>query len=114
MWSSQKQIKTVFYQPIDLSRFANVKNISGEIDALLTTYDPSLRYSIPYMWFTTGIIYNFEKIRLRLGARMIDSCNIVLNLENLRKISDCGVYFLDSPKDMFAIGLRYMKLNTNA
>ena len=45
---------------------------------------------------------------------MIDSWDIVLNPENLRKVSDCGVYVLDSPEDIFSIGLRYMRLNADS
>ena len=110
----QRQIKTRLYQPLDRARLTNSANISSEIDAFLASYDPGLRYSVPYMWFTTGIAYNVEKMKSRLGGSVIDSWDIVLNPENLRKVSDCGVYVLDSPEDIFSIGLRYMRLNADS
>lgn len=110
----QRQIKTGLYQSLDRTKLINAANISGEIDLFLASYDPGLRYSVPYMWFTTGIAYNVEKIKSRLGVRELDSWDIVFNPENLRKVSDCGVYFLDSPEDIFAAGLRSMRLNANS
>lgn len=110
----QRQIKTGLYQPLDRTKLINAQNISSQIDAFLAGYDPGLRYSIPYMWFTTGIAYNVEKMKARLGERAIDSWDIVFNPENLRKFSDCGVYVLDSPEDIFAIGLRHSGLNANS
>lgn len=110
----QRQIKSGLYQPIDRRKLVNASNVSKEIDAFLASYDPDLKYSIPYMWFTTGIAYNAEKLKARLGERIIDSWDIVLNPENLRKVSDCGIYLLDSPEDIFSVGLRYLGLNANS
>lgn len=53
------------------------------------------------MWFMAGIAYNVEKMKSRLGGRMIDSWDIVFNPENLRKASDCGVIFLTAPRTFF-------------
>jgi len=110
----QRQIKAGLYQPLDRTKLANASNISPEVDAFLASYDPGLRHSIAYMWFSTGIAYNVEKIKARFGERAIDSWDVVFNPDNLRKLSDCGVYFLDSPEDIFSVGLRYLGLNTSS
>jgi putrescine transport system substrate-binding protein len=45
---------------------------------------------------------------------MIDSWDIVLNPENLRKVLDCGVYVFDSHEEISSIGLRCIRLNADS
>lgn len=107
----QRQIKAGVYQKLNKSLLPNLKGVAPEIAARLAVYDPGNEYSVPYMWFTTGIAYNTAKIKDRLGDRAMDSWDVVLKPENLRKLSDCGVYFLDSPEDLLAIAARYVGLS---
>ncbi|MCX7900578.1 MAG: extracellular solute-binding protein, partial [Methylocystis sp.] len=92
----ERQIKAGVLQPIDRKRLANAGNIWAEIDGRLSRFDPGSRYAINYMWYTTGVAYNATKIKERLG-KPITSWEQVLRPEALRRIADCGVYFLDSP-----------------
>jgi putrescine transport system substrate-binding protein len=107
----QRQIQAGVYQPLDMSKIPNAKGLWPEVMKRLAVYDPGNRYAINYMWFTTGIAFNTEKIKQRLGARPVDSWDIVFKPENLKRVADCGVYVLDSPEDLFAIALRYLSLN---
>src|SRR5208337_818710 len=108
------QIKAGVYQPLDMSKLPNAKNIWREIAAKLARYDPGNRYAVDYMWYTTGVAYNVAKIKARLGDKPIASWADVLRPENLKKVSDCGVYVLDSPEDIFAITLKFLKLDPNS
>lgn len=47
-------------QPIDHSQVPNFKNLAAKFQD--PTYDPGDKYSIPYQWGTTGIVYNPAKI----------------------------------------------------
>ncbi|WP_442754215.1 polyamine ABC transporter substrate-binding protein [Methylocystis sp. JAN1] len=109
----QRQIKAGVLQPIDRKRLANAGNIWTEIDGRLSRYDPGSAHAVNYMWYTTGVAYNVAKINERLG-RPITSWDQVLKPENLKKLADCGVYVLDSPEDIFAITLNYLKLDPNS
>jgi putrescine transport system substrate-binding protein len=109
----ERQIKAGVLQPIDRKRLANAGNIWSEIDNRLARYDPGAAHSINYMWYTTGVAYNAARIRERLG-KPITSWDQVLRPEALRKLADCGVYVLDSPEDVFAITLAYLKLDPNS
>ena len=108
------QIKAGVYQPLDLSKLPNAKNIWREIAAKLARYDPGNRHAIDYMWYTTGVAYNVEKVKERLGDKAITSWDQILRPENLKKLASCGVYMLDSPEDMFAVALNYLKLDPNS
>ena len=109
----ERQIKAGVLQPIDRKRLANAVNIWSEIDGKLSSYDPGSAHAINYMWYTTGIAYNVDKIKQRIG-KPITSWDQVLRPENLKKFADCGVYVLDSPEDIFAITLNYLKLDPNS
>jgi len=109
-----RQIKAGIYQPLDMSKLPNAKNIWREIAAKLARYDPGNRYAIDYMWYTTGVAYDVGKVKEKLGDKAIKSWDQILRPENLKKLSSCGVYMLDSPEDMFAIALNYLKLDPNS
>jgi putrescine transport system substrate-binding protein len=110
----QRQIAAGLYQKLDKSKIPNLKNLWPEIAARLAVYDPDGDHAVPYMWFTTGIAYNVEKARERLGdmplERALSTWDIVFRPEYLRKFADCGVYVLDSPEDLFTIALNYLGL----
>jgi putrescine transport system substrate-binding protein len=109
----EREIAAGVLQPIDRSKLVNARNIWPEIDSRLARFDPGNRHAINYMWYTTGIAYDVAKIQQRLG-KPITSWDQVLRPEALRKLADCGVYMLDSPEDMFAIALNYLKLDPNS
>ena len=109
----ERQIKAGVLQPIDRSKLANAGNIWSEIDGRLSRYDPGSAHAVNYMWYTTGVAYNVAKIKERLG-KPITSWDQVLKPEALKKLADCGVYVLDSPEDIFAITLNYLKLDPNS
>jgi len=53
-------IRAGIIQPINFANIPNFKNIGGKFKN--PPYDPEDKYSIPYMWGTTGIGYNSEKV----------------------------------------------------
>lgn len=49
-------------QPIDLANIPNFENIAENFKGL--SYDPENEYSVPYLWGTTGVGYNAEKVEI--------------------------------------------------
>ena len=107
----QRQIQAGIYQKLDRDKIKNYKNLSPEIMSRLATYDPNNQYSVNYMWYTTGISFNAQKVKARLGGETIQSWGDIYKPENLKKLADCGVYFLDSPEDILSTAARFMGLN---
>lgn len=101
------------FQPLDRAKLPHLSGLSPDIMKRLATYDPGNRDAVDYMWFTTGIAYNKAKIAERLGAQPMDTWDVIFKPEILKKLAGCGVYFLDSPEDMLAIALHYLKLDPN-
>ncbi len=109
----ERQIKAGVLQPLNRDRLANAANIWSEIDGRLSRYDPGSRYAINYMWYTTGVAYNVAKVAERLG-KAITSWDQALRADALKKLAGCEVYMMDSPEDIFATTLNYLKLDPNS
>ncbi|MGF1551002.1 MAG: polyamine ABC transporter substrate-binding protein [Paracoccaceae bacterium] len=104
----QRQIQAGVYQELDKSKLENYDNLWDRIMERVAVYDPGLEHSINYMWGTTGIGYNVEAVKERLGQDEIESWDVVFDPEQLAKFEDCGVHFLDTPEEMVPAALNYL------
>ena len=110
-----RQIQAGVFLPLDKSKLSNLGNLDPEIMAELAKNDAGNTYALPYLWGTTGIGYNVEKVREALGEDApVDSWALVLEPENLEKLSSCGVYFLDTPSEIIPPVLRYLGEEPNS
>lgn len=109
-----RQIQAGVFQKLDKSKLPNIKNMWDMVATRTAIYDPGNEYSINYMWGTTGIGYNKAKVKERLGTDVIDSWKAVLDPENAKKLSDCGIYMLDSPTDILPSVLKYLGLDPDS
>lgn len=108
-----RQIQAGVFQKLDKSKLPNLSNMWDVVAERTEIYDPGNDYSINYMWGTTGIGYNVNKVQDALGIEKIDTWDIVFKPENLAKLADCGVYMLDAPAEMIPAALKYLKLDPN-
>jgi putrescine transport system substrate-binding protein len=110
----ERQIKAKVFRPLDKSKLPNLAHVWPDIARRLAAYDPGNQYAVNYMWGTTGIGYNVQKVRAVLGAEgRIDSWATVFTPETLAKFKDCGVYMLDSADDILPSALHYLDLDPN-
>ena len=110
-----RQIKSGIYLPLDKSKLPNWKNLDPNLMKLMATHDPDNTYAIPYVWMTTGIGYNIDKVKERLGEDApVNSWDLVFKPENMEKLKDCGVAFLDAPTEIFASALQYLGKDPNS
>ncbi len=110
-----KQIKAKVYQPLDRAKLPNWKNLDSNLLKTLEVSDPGNQYSIPYMWGTIGIGYNVDKVKAVLGdSAPVDSWDLVFKPENMAKLKECGVSFLDSPTEILPIALHYLGYKTDS
>lgn len=109
-----KQIKAGAFQKLDKSLLPNYKNLDPALLKRLEKNDPGNQYAVPYLWGTNGIGYNVEKVKAVLGVDKIDSWAVLFEPENIKKLSSCGVAFLDSADEMLPAVLNYMELDPNS
>ncbi|MEE5070476.1 polyamine ABC transporter substrate-binding protein [Pseudomonas alliivorans] len=109
-----KQIKAGAFQKLDKSLLPNYKNLDPALLKRLEKNDPGNQYAVPYLWGTNGIGYNVEKVKAALGVDKIDSWSVLFEPENIKKLSSCGVAFLDSADEMLPAMLNYLGLDPNS
>ncbi len=109
-----KQIKAGAFQKLDRSLLPNWHNLDPALLKQLEVNDPGNLYAVPYLWGTNGIGYNVEKVKAVLGVDKIDSWSVMFEPENLKKLTSCGVAFMDSPDEMFPSMLNYLGLDPNS
>jgi len=109
-----KQIKAGAFQKLDRSQLKNWGNLDPVLLKRLEANDPGNQYAVPYLWGTNGIGYNAEKVKAVLGVDKIDSWSVIFEPENIKKLSQCGVAFLDSADEMIPAMLNYLGLDPNS
>ena len=111
----QRQIAAGAFQPLDYSKLSNSGNLWDVIKSRTEAYDPGGEHAINYMWGTTGIGVNVGKVTEILGEDApINSLELVFNPDNMSKLADCGVYFLDAPTEIIPAALTYLGLDPNS
>ncbi|MFD3191724.1 polyamine ABC transporter substrate-binding protein [Sedimentitalea sp. HM32M-2] len=105
----QRQIGAGVYQKIDPAKLPNKANMWDVIEARTASFDPGNAYSINYMWGTTGLGVNIDKVKAVLGADApLNSMDLIMKPENMEKLAACGVHFLDSPTEIIPMVLQYL------
>ncbi|RFP90899.1 polyamine ABC transporter substrate-binding protein [Rhodobacteraceae bacterium 63075] len=105
----QRQITAGAFQKLDKSKLPNLDNMWDVVTERTEQYDPGNEHAINYMWGTTGIGVNVGKVQEALGEDApIDSWSLVFEPENMEKLAECGVHFLDAPAEMIPAALNYI------
>lgn len=103
-----RQIQAGVFQKLDKSKLPNLSNMWPDISERLAKYDPGNEYAVNYMWGTTGIGINVEKVKAALGDVPLDSWDIVFKPENAEKLKGCGIHMLDASDETLAIAMNYV------
>lgn len=111
----QRQITAGAFQKLDKSKLSNIGNLWDVILGRTEAFDPGAEYSINYMWGTTGIGVNVQKVTEILGEDApINSLALIFDPANMEKLAECGVYFLDAPTEIVPAALQYIGEDPNA
>lgn len=65
-------------------------------------------YAVPYLWGTTGLVYDKVLVAERLPNVPTDSWAMIFEPENVAKMADCGVTIIDSNEEVVATVLAYL------
>ncbi|MBB3770111.1 putrescine transport system substrate-binding protein [Angulomicrobium tetraedrale] len=110
----QRQIQAGVFLPLDKAKLPNITSQWPVISERLAVYDPGNKFAVNYMWGTTGIGINVDKVKERLGDIPLDTWDIIFKPEILGKLKDCGVYMLDGPEEIIPTALRYLGKDPNS
>jgi putrescine transport system substrate-binding protein len=104
----ERQLTAGVYRKLDKKLLPNLANLDPEIMSRLAKYDPGNLYAVPYLWTTTGLGYNVDEVRARLGPITPNSWALIFDPKNAAKLKDCGILMVDSPLDVVFSVLIYL------
>jgi putrescine transport system substrate-binding protein len=91
-----RQVTAKLLRALDKSKLPNLKNINPTLLASLNDVDPHNQFAVPYMWGTTGLGVNVDKVQAALGKDVaLDSWQLLFNPGNAAKLKSCGISILD-------------------
>ncbi len=109
-----RQIQAGVFQKLDKSKLPNLEHMWKDIEERLLKYDPGNEHAINYMWGTTGIGYNVDKIKEIMPDAPVGSWDMIFKPEVVSKFADCGVFVLDTPEEMVPAALNYLGLDPDS
>ncbi|MEO4049336.1 polyamine ABC transporter substrate-binding protein [Pseudomonas sp. CAU 1711] len=106
-----RQIQAGALKKLDRSKLPNWSNLDPLLLKALEGNDPGNLHGFPYLWGSTGIGYNLDKVRAVLGEGVaLDSWELIFKPENMQKLAQCGVAILDSGPELLPIALHQLGL----
>src|SRR5690606_11710281 len=100
--------------PLDKSKIPNLVNADPVITERVALHDPGNEHSVNYMWGTSGVGYNVEKIAAAMPDAPVDSWRMFYDPAVVSKFKDCGVTLLDAPSEVIGTVLIYLGRDANS
>jgi putrescine transport system substrate-binding protein len=107
-YSFEGLAKAGVFRKLDKTALSNYGNLDPDLMAKVAVHDPGNLYGVPYVWFTTGLGYDVDKVRERLGPAEINSWSLLFDPKNAAKLKDCGIRIIDSPTEVISSVLIYL------
>ncbi|MGB7263433.1 MAG: polyamine ABC transporter substrate-binding protein [Albidovulum sp.] len=105
----QRQIQAGAFQKLDKAQLPNSANMWDAVSERTEKYDPGNEYSVNYMWGTTGIGVNINKVKEVLGDDApVTSLALIFDPANMEKLASCGVHLLDAPAEIIPAALKFL------
>ncbi|MBM3558102.1 MAG: polyamine ABC transporter substrate-binding protein [Alphaproteobacteria bacterium] len=93
---------------LDKALLPNLRHLDPELNGRLARLDPDNAHGVIYLWGTTGIGLNADKIKARMAKPPANSLAMIFDPAVIGKFADCGVNLLDAPDEMIPAALRYL------
>jgi putrescine transport system substrate-binding protein len=103
-----REIPKGFWKKLDRAAIPNARNADPRILQVLEQVDPGNNYAVPWMWGTTGLIYDADKAKAILGGAPIAGLDVILDRSIAAKFEKCGINILDSWQDVLPMVARYL------
>ena len=110
----ERQLAAGVFQKLDETQLPGLANLDPDVVQQAARHDPGNEHSVVYMWGTTGIGYDADKVRKIMPDAPVDSWKLLFDPAVLAKLKDCGVSVLDDPTDMVATALLYLGKDPNS
>jgi putrescine transport system substrate-binding protein len=110
-----RHIKADLYLPLDKSKLPGLDRLDPAIMSQLASIDPDNTHLVPYMWGTSGLGLNRDKVQAALGETAdLDTWALIFDPETAAKLGECGISLLDDPTEVFSAALAYLGKDPNS
>ena len=109
-----RQLQAKLLRPLDKTKIPNLSKLDPAQMERLAKYDVGNQHAAIYLWGTSGIGLNPDKIRQRMPNPPSYSLRMLFDPEIVSKFADCGVVLLDAPDEILPAALKYLGLDPNA
>lgn len=107
-----KQIQAGIFQPLDPAALPNLKHIDPIVWQAVAMADPGHRFVVPYMWYTTGVAINVDKVTRALGGPLPDDAwDLLFDPAVTAKLKGCGIALMDEASDVIPAAMLYAGLD---
>jgi putrescine transport system substrate-binding protein len=103
-----REIPRGFWKVLDKGRIPNARNADPKVMQLMSRVDPGNQHAVTWMWGTTGLIYNLDKVRAALPNAPLDSLDMVFKKDVAARFAGCGIGLIDSWGDILPMVARYL------
>ena len=110
----ERQIQAGVFRKLDRAQLPNLVNLDPGLQASVARHDPGNEHGVIYMWGTTGIGFDADKVKAIMPDAPIDSWSLVFDPAVIAKFEDCGVSFLEDPTDMVGTVLLWLGKDPNS
>lgn len=99
-----KQIQAGVHQRLNKALLPHYGNLNTTILEKVAVADPGNAYLVPYMWGTTALAINDDKVRKALGDKLPDDeWQLLFDPAVTAKLKGCGISYMDTPSDAYAM-----------
>lgn len=110
----ERQIQAGVFQKLDRSLLPNLKHLDPDITRRIELYDPGNQYAVNYLWGTSGVGYNVDKIASAMPNAPVNSFSMLYDPNVVRYFKKCGVSMLDAPDEVVGTVLIYLGKDPNS
>jgi putrescine transport system substrate-binding protein len=109
-----RQIAAGVIAEIDKTKIPNLANLDPALMERAAAYDPGNAHGFIYMWGTTLLAWNVDKVKERVPDAPLGSWRMLFDPAVVSKLADCGVYMLDTPDEGIPAALNFLGLDPNS
>lgn len=111
---AQRQVNAGLYRKLDKAKLPNYRNLDPAILKALEEVDPGNQHVVPYMWGTTGIGINADKVKQALGGQLpANGWALIFDPAVAQKLAACGISVLDDEQEGIGTALIYLGKDPN-
>ncbi|WP_296742367.1 extracellular solute-binding protein [Mesorhizobium sp.] len=107
----RRELPARAWAKLDKTRLSNLNNLDPAVVARADEVDKDGAHGVPWMWGTTGVGYNVDKVREIMPDAPVDSLRMLFDPEIVSKFAPCGVTMLDDAEQVLGLALIYLGLD---